>query len=126
MWRNKQNLGRPGIDNSGKRWNFRVWSDVLTIGLPVRVARIFFWDDRRESTGVVLLGPDVSQHVRDLHGVIQKLVASNDLRARHQRELRFPLERHYAEYGAFPEESELLSRLESSVYPKGPVRVFVR
>jgi hypothetical protein len=39
--------------------------------------------------------------------VIEKLVADPDLRAKHQRELRFPLERHYEEYGAFPEESEI-------------------
>ena len=75
---------------------------------------MFFWDERRELTGIVLLGPDVNHHVRDIHNLIEKLVASKELRAAHQREIRFPLERHYADCGAFPEEAEILSKLESA------------
>ena len=55
----------------------------------------------------------MNQHLRDLHALIQKLVASEELRAAHQRELRFPLERFYPDYGVFPEEKEILAKLES-------------
>jgi hypothetical protein len=113
MWWDYQNLDAPRTDKSGKKWNFRVWHEVFTSRRTVSVARIFFWDERRSSTGVVLLGPDVNHHVRDLHALIQKLVASEELRSAHRRELRFPLERFYAEYGVFPEEQEILTNLKS-------------
>jgi hypothetical protein len=111
MWLNGQNLNTPRYDKDGRKWNFRVWHDAFTIGRTVTVARVFFWDEVKETTGVVLLGPDIGKHVRDLHGLIQKLVASKELRAAHQQELRFPLERHYADYGAFPEESNVRASL---------------
>ena len=108
-----QNLDAPRRDKSGRRWNFRVWNEVFTVGKSLSVARVFIWDEDRKSTGVVLLGPDVKKHVRDLHGLIDKLLASEQLRALHRRELRFPFERFYAEYGAFPEEQEVLAKLHS-------------
>jgi hypothetical protein len=113
MWWDYQNLDKPRTDKRGTRRNFRVWHDVFTIVRAVGVARVFFWDDRREKTGLVLLGPETNQHVRDLHNIIEKLVASKELRAAHSRELRFPLERYYADYGAFPEEAEILAALEA-------------
>lgn len=112
MWWDHQNLDKPRTDKSGARWNFRVWHDVFTAGRVVSVARVFFWDDRRDVTGVVLLGPDSNQHVRDIHNLIEKLVASKELRTTHIRDLRFPLERHYADYGAFPEEVQTLAAFE--------------
>src|SRR5665213_3120158 len=115
MWRDGQNLDIPRKDKSGTKWNFRVWHDVFTLGRVISVARVFFWDEKREETGVVLFGPDANYHVRDLHGLIQKLVASKELRSSHRRELLFPLERHYADYGAFPEEVDALVKLEPNV-----------
>jgi hypothetical protein len=103
MWWDHQNLNRPRIDKTGKRWNFRVWHDSLPIG---HAERIFFWDDRKEHCGVILLPPGSSLHVSRLHTLINKLVANPDLREQHRRELSFPLERHYSEYGAFPEERQ--------------------
>jgi hypothetical protein len=73
---------------------------VVEIG---HVERVFFWDDKQEFCGVVLISPGV--HVSALHRLIQKLVAEPALREEHQRALRFPLERHYSEDGAFPEEN---------------------
>ena len=43
MWWDHQNLDKPHIDATGKRWNFRVWHDVAPGG---HAERIFFWDDR--------------------------------------------------------------------------------
>lgn len=113
MWWDHQNLDTPRTDKKGRTWTFRVWHDVFTVRRVISVARVFFWDESRRSTGVVLLGPDVSVDVRDLKALIQKLVASEELRTAHRRELRFPLKRFYSEYGAFPEEQEILAKLES-------------
>jgi hypothetical protein len=35
---------------------------------------------------------------------MDKLVADPELREQYRRDLSFPLERYYSEYGAFPEE----------------------
>ena len=110
MWWDAQNLNAPRVDKKGKRWNFRVWHEAFTVGRTVSVARVFYWDDGRSATGVVLLGPEINHHVRDVHSLIQKLVASEPLWETHRRELRFPLERFYHEYGAFPEEEAILSQ----------------
>jgi hypothetical protein len=115
MWWDSQNLDAPRRDKKGRRWNFRVWHDVFTVDRTLSVARVFFWDEDRNSTGVVLLAPDANKHIRDLRGLIDKLLASEELRAAHSRELRFPFERFYAEYGAFPDEQEVLTKLRSRV-----------
>jgi hypothetical protein len=115
MWWDHQNLDKPHTDKRGKRWHFRVWHDAFTVGRTVSVARVFFWDETKSITGVVLLGPDVNHQVRDVHSLIRKLVASEELRSEHLREIRFPLERFYTECGAFPEEQQELSKLNSRV-----------
>jgi len=105
MWWDHQNLNKPRTDRAGKRWNFRVWHDVWTQHNRILSAqRVFFWDDAKDVCGVVLLTPGSELHVSRLRALISKLVADPRLRDQHRRELRFPLERHYAEYGAFPEE----------------------
>jgi hypothetical protein len=113
MWSDYKNLDKPHTDKRGVRWRFRVWHDVFTIGRTVSAARVFFWDERKNVTGVVLRGPDVNHHVRDIHALIRKLVASEEFRSANLREIRFPLERFYSEYGVFPEEQEQLLRLKS-------------
>jgi hypothetical protein len=107
MWWNGQNLDRPRKDKSGKRWNFRVWHEVWTEDNVVVLAeRIFFWDDKREFCGVVLLPKKVhGTHVSRLRSLIEKLVAEPGFRSQHKRDLKFPLERHYSDYGVFPEEN---------------------
>jgi hypothetical protein len=104
MWWDYQNLDKPRLDSFGTRWNFRVWHDVVDLH---HVARVFFWDDARVSTGVMIMSKAARTDVAALHAMIQKLASDPDLRARHERELTFPLERHYSSYGAFPEEAEL-------------------
>jgi len=99
MWWNQQNLNKPHIDQSGKKWNFRVWHDFL----PGRhVACVFFWDDKRKSCGAVPVSP--VRHVSRVHNIIEKLAADPALRAKYKMELHFPLERYYSEHGAFPNE----------------------
>lgn len=102
MWWDEQNLAEPRRGRNGTIWHFLVWHDVVSLK---HVARVFFWDDRRTTTGVVVLPPSARTDVSALRGLIQKLAADPQLRARHLRELRFPLQRHYSDYGAFPGES---------------------
>jgi hypothetical protein len=99
MWWNHQNLNSPRRDKAGTRWHFRVWHDIVD---GHHRERVFFWDDDKKQTGVVLLGD--SLHVTRLHALIDKLVADPAIRQVHRRDLKFPVERHYARYEPFPEE----------------------
>jgi hypothetical protein len=101
MWWEHQKLDKARTDTAGTKWHFRVWRDV-----GKNVARVFFWNDERDSTGVVLLPSETRTDVSALGSLIEKLAADPKLRAKHHRELQFPLERYYSEYGVFPEESE--------------------
>ena len=94
---------KRGRTKKGTKWNFRVWHDTVN---RKRVARVFFWNDERDSSGIVLFPPGARTNFSALHSLIEKLVADPKIRAKHQRELRFPIERYYSVYGALPEESE--------------------
>jgi len=101
MWRDLQ----PQKDRSGSRWNFRSWSSFLwNKDKLVMAHRLFFWNDDKSNCGVVLFLPESGQGFGRAKGFMEKLVADPTLREKHRRELRFPLERHYGDYGAFPEE----------------------
>jgi hypothetical protein len=100
MWMNQQ----PRRDTAGKRWNFRIWYDVWTEEKVFTAQRLFFWDDEKNYCGVVLFPPGSTVHFSRLKKLIEKLVADPALRRLHRRDLSFPLERHYAGYGTFPEE----------------------
>jgi hypothetical protein len=94
-------------DKSGKRWNFCYWYQ------PVRKAqRLFFWDDERADSGVMIFLPGKTISYSRIRSLIDKLVADANLRKMHYRELEFPLERRYPDFGAFPEEAS--SNMETS------------
>ena len=95
---------RPRRDKSGNRWNFRYWYAGALSDPTRRAARLFFWDDQKCDCGVVLFPPGATMPYSRMKSLIEKLVADAKLRRRHQRELQFPLEAHYSEYPAFPEE----------------------
>lgn len=103
MWMDAYNLAMFHRDKHGTKWNFRVWQEAIN---GKDVVRVFFWNEERDRCGVVWIPPGGRTDVSALHILIQKLVADPELRAKHRRELRFPLERYYSEYGAFPEESQ--------------------
>jgi hypothetical protein len=69
--------------------------------------RVFFWDDTKSFCGVVVFPPGKDVHFSRLRALIKKLVSDPDLRNQYRRELHFPLERHYSDYGVFPEETSL-------------------
>ena len=75
--------------------------------------RLFFWNDQKTVRGVVLFLPGSTIHYSRVKALIEKLVANPTLRKQHQRDLSFPLERHYSEFGAFPEEQEVLTKQET-------------
>jgi len=104
MWHYQQ----PRKDAHGSRWNFRIWADVWTDARTKKVLmaeRLFFWNDSKSRCGVVLFPAGSAVHFSRLKQMEEKLVADSALRKRYQRELRFPLERHYSQYGVFPEEN---------------------
>jgi hypothetical protein len=90
-------------DRRGKRWNFSYWHTVLS---PIKAQRLFFWDDEFKECGVILFHGGSTRPYSQIRNLVDKLVADQRLRTQHRRELRFPLERHYAEFGAFPEEAQ--------------------
>ena len=108
MWWDHQNLNSPRTSANGTRWNFRVWHDTWTSeGTVLYAQRVFYWDDDQTLCGVVLLPPGQTLHVSRLRALIEKLAAEPALREQHRCDIRFPLERHYSSYGAFPEERDV-------------------
>jgi len=101
MWQDEQRRK----DSNGKRWHFRIWSDVWSEGRLLMAERVFFWDDSKSYCGVVLFKAGSEVHFSRLKQLIGKLASDPALREQYRRELRFPLERYYSDYGAFPEES---------------------
>ncbi|WP_297462678.1 hypothetical protein [Ferrovum sp.] len=90
-------------DKNGKRWNFSYWH-TFSFVTDNRAQRLFFWDDDHKESGVVLLLGDQSQPYASIRNLVDRLVSSPELRKQHSRELRFPLERYYREFGSFPDE----------------------
>jgi hypothetical protein len=91
-------------DASGKRWNFCYWYAGALADKARRGQRLFFWDDGKEECGVVLFLPGSTVRYGRIRDVIAKLVAHESVSRQYRRELSFPLEQHYSDYGAFPEE----------------------
>jgi hypothetical protein len=89
-------------DRHSKRWNFSYWYTFPWS--PVQAQRVFFWDDAHEEIGVVLLSGSATRSYKSIENLVGMLVRDPELRVQYRRELRFPLERHYAELGSFPEE----------------------
>jgi hypothetical protein len=111
LWWEHQKLDKVRTDKTGTKWHVRIWRDSRK---GKHVARVFFWNDERDSIGVVLLPPERRTDVSALRSVIEKLAADPKLRAKHRRKLQFPLERYYSQYGAFREESERQGRRSAS------------
>jgi hypothetical protein len=99
MWSNEK-IRR---DKRGKRWNFSYWYESRRERVHGG-QRLFFWDDERAECGVVIFLPGKTIAYSRIRDLIDKLVADSSLRKKHQRELEFPLERHYSDFGTFPEE----------------------
>ena len=98
------NEERPRQGKSGERRRFTYWHSV-GFGEGLKSAqRLFFWNQDKSECGVVILPPDKTMRYARIKSLIEKLAADQELRRKYQRDIEFPLERHYFEYGAFPEE----------------------
>lgn len=96
---------RTKQDRQGKKWNFSYWS--MGIFTPIRAQRLFFWDNDYIETGVIILiGPSTCP-ARQIEKIADELVREPEFRRLHGRDLRFPLDRYYAEFGSFPEELQV-------------------
>jgi hypothetical protein len=95
---------KPRQGKNGERWNFTYWHLVGTGNQVKSAQRLFFWNQDKTECGVVILLPGKTMRYAQIRSLIEKLVADQGLRRKYQRDIKFPLERHYIEYGAFPEE----------------------
>jgi hypothetical protein len=66
---------------------------------------LFFWDDAKADCGVLLFLPGATVRYSRISDLIDNLTAKSAIRERYKRVLAFPLEDHYSEFGAFPEEA---------------------
>jgi hypothetical protein len=97
-------LEKPRRDKTGKRWNFYYWYSGALSDPSTKAQRLFFWDDAKTDCGVVLFSPGKTISYSHVQILIPKLVADQTLRKKHQRELQFPIEKHYSKYPVFSEE----------------------
>lgn len=93
---------KPKRDKQGKRWNFSYWR--TSPSACFRAARLFYWDDECHETGVIIYAGESTRNYGQIAKIAEKLVGNPVLRREHQRDLRFPLDRYYAEFGSLPEE----------------------
>jgi hypothetical protein len=103
MW-NKWADEKSRRDGSGKRWNFSYWYSGALEEKSRQAQRLAFWDDSKDDCGVILFPPGAAVPYSRIRDLIGKLVAHESVRKQYRRELNFPLEQHYPEFGAFPEE----------------------
>jgi hypothetical protein len=90
MWVRSKEMKRPVEDRRGCLWHFQLWWGAA-------VQRVFFWDDARETTGVIEFATDRTLHYSKLRQQIQKLAKDPAYRKRYLKPLKFPLERHYGD-----------------------------
>jgi hypothetical protein len=95
---------KPRQGKNGERWSFTYWHLVWTSDRTKSAQRLFFWNQDKSECGVVILPPGKTMHYARIRSLIEKLVADQQLRKKYKRDIEFPLERHYPEYGAFSEE----------------------
>lgn len=96
-------------DRSGERWNFRYWYSGWSRDHTKKAQRLFFWNDSKNICGVIVLLPGRTQPYSRLLSLMKELTAKAELRERYRRQLRFPLERYYSEFGSLEEETSLTS-----------------
>jgi hypothetical protein len=93
---------KPRKDKHGKTWNFSYWYNGASDPV-LKAQRLFFWDDDHNECGVVVLGRGKTVPYARIRNPISELVAKSGVRQRYQRDLAFPLERHYWDYSSFPD-----------------------
>ncbi len=88
MWWNGQGLDRSIDDGHGNNWHFRVWSGISE-------QRIYFWDERKETTGVAVFKNNQTLHIRRIKDRMIKIAKDKSYRDGFLCEPSFPLEKFY-------------------------------
>jgi hypothetical protein len=95
---------RSKQDKQGKKWNFSYWhTGIFT---PIRAQRLFFWDDDRTETGVLTWVGPATRRYTEIAKIAEKLAREPNFRRLNLRDLRFPLDRYYGEFGSFADETQ--------------------
>ena len=95
---------KPRKDKYGKTWCFSYWYSGALAAEALKCQRLFFWDDDHNECGVIVFARGKTVPYTRVRNLISELVAKSAVRQKYQRDLTFPLERHYNEYGSCPEE----------------------
>jgi hypothetical protein len=102
MW--NVSIEKPRKDKHGKTWNFSYWYSGALALQDRKYQRLFFWDDDHRECGVIVFARGKTVPYTRVRNLISELVAKSAVRQKYQRDLAFPLERHYWDYSSFPEE----------------------
>ena len=92
MWWKSQNLDKPILDRSGKKWHFAVWHDHIN---GVYTQRIFFWNYDKSISGLLELVDSQTVHISKIKGKMKKLALNQEMREKYLCDLKFPVERNY-------------------------------
>jgi hypothetical protein len=100
MW--NVSIEKPRKDKDGKTWNFSYWYNGAS-DPGLKVQRLFFWDDDHNECGVIVFTRGKTVPYTRVRNLISELVAKSTVRQKYQKDLAFPLERHYWDYTSFSE-----------------------
>jgi len=92
-------MEKARTDGSGRRWLFAYWYEGPRDNQVTYPQQLFFWNDERTESGVVLFSRDKTLRYSLIRNLMEKLIADPSLRGQHSGPLRFPVERHYKQDG---------------------------
>jgi len=92
MWWNGQNLDKLILDSEQNSWSFRIWHDFID---KIYVQRIYFWDSKKEITGLVEFKDHQTLHVKRLKDRMSKIAKEKSYRDKYLCDLKFPIEKYY-------------------------------
>lgn len=92
MWLQGQGLDRSIMDGDGRQWFFKIWHDTKE---DSEIQKIYFWDSKKEITGMVEFKNDQTLHIRRIKDRIIKLTRDKSYRDKFLCKLQFPIEKDY-------------------------------
>lgn len=92
MWWNEKTFCKEIKDKNGRIWSFKVWHGHLE---GVLTEKIFFWDSKKEITGIIVFKDDQVIHRKRINDRIKKIVKDKAYREKFLCPLKFPVENNY-------------------------------
>jgi hypothetical protein len=92
MWWEDQTFNKQILDRDQNAWSFRVWHDFVD---KIYVQRIFFWDAKKEITGLVEFKDHQTLHIKRLRDRMIKLAKEKSYRDIYVCDIKFPVEKYY-------------------------------